>query len=97
MLPHSPMATTWAVALAAISTFTLPDPPTASERALLGRGPTVQAAGSNLRLARPEGPVSAERALLGKPTDRAKQVSANETIQIRAHRTDGLGALLGRP
>jgi len=97
MRHHFLRATTWAVALAAISAFTLPDPPADSERALLGWTPAREAGGSNLRLARPGGQVSAERALLGQPTATEKQVAADQPIQIRSRPVDGASALLGRP
>jgi hypothetical protein len=91
MLRYSLRAASWALALTAISTLPLIDPPAEGERALLGR----TAAGSGtLRLARPEGRVSAGRALLGELTAGANQ--ADETIQIRPRRADGPGALLGR-
>jgi len=96
MLRHSLRATTtWAVALAAVSAFTLTDPPAASERALLGRTSAGQPGSSNLRMARPEGRVSAGRALLGELTD-SEQAAPGEEIQIRSRRADGAGALLGR-
>jgi hypothetical protein len=47
MAPRSLRATTWTLALAAISAFTITDPPT-GERALLGWTPHRQAGSSNL-------------------------------------------------
>jgi hypothetical protein len=96
MIRQSFRATTWAVALAAISTFTLPDPPPDGARALLGWTPPRNVGNSNLRLARPVGPVSAERALLGKLASSEEQAVAGEAIQIRSHAVDGRSALLGQ-
>ena len=97
MRHHSLGAITWTVALAAITAFTLPDPPPDGERALLGWTPVRQAGTSNLRLARPDGQVSAERALLGRSTASENQDAAGEAIQIRSRPIDGASALLGRP
>ena len=96
MLHQSFQATTWAVALAAISAFTLPDPPPDGARALLGWTPASNAGSSNLRLAPPVGSVSAERALLGKLTSGEEQAVAGGAIQIRSHAVDGRSALLGQ-
>lgn len=90
--------TSWAVALGAISTLTLTDPPSgAGEQALLGRTPTREAGSSNLRLARLEPPVSAGRALLGRLVPTEEQVGSDQAIRIRPRRADGQGALLGLP
>ena len=98
MLRHSlSAAATWAVALVAISGFTRTDPPTAGERALLGRTAAHELISSNLRMARPEGRVTAGRALLGELTASEKQAVTGEAIQIRPRRSDGQGALLGQP
>jgi hypothetical protein len=97
MLHQSLRATTWAVALAAISALSPIDPPADAERALLGRTPTHESGSSNLRMTRPEGPVSAGRALLGQRTTSQEAVAADQAIQIRSRRADGPGALLGRP
>jgi hypothetical protein len=95
MLRQSFRATTWAVALAAISALTLPDSPTDGARALLGWTPPSNAGSSNLRLARPLGPVSAERALAGRLTTSEQQAVAGEAIQIRSRAVAGGSALLG--
>jgi len=97
MLRHSlTAAAAGAVALAAISGFTRTDPPSAGERALLGRTAARESVGS-LRMAPPEGRVSAGRALLGEPTASETQAVPGEAIEIRPRRSDGPGALLGRP
>jgi hypothetical protein len=98
MLRHSlSAAAAGAVALAAIAGFTRTDPPSAGERALLGRTAAHESVDSNLRMARPEGRVSAGRALLGEPTASERLAVPGEAIQIRPRRSDGQGALLGRP
>jgi hypothetical protein len=97
MIHHAFRATTWTIALTAISAFVLTEPPADGERALLGRTPARELGTSNLRMARPEGPVSAVRALLGKLTASEEQGVAGEAIQIRPRRVNGPGALLGRP
>lgn len=90
--------TSWAVALGAISTLTLTDPPSgAGEQALLGRTPSREAGSSNLRMAPLEGPVSAGRALLGRLAPAEEPVGSDQAIRIRPRRADGQGALLGRP
>ena len=94
---HSLRATTWAVALAAISTFTLIDLPPDGARALLGWTPPREAGTSNLRLAGTHGQVSAEGAFLGRLVASEKQPAVDEAIQIRPHRIDGSSTLLGRP
>ena len=89
--------TSWAMALGAISAFTLTDPPSDGERALLGRTPTREAGSSNLRMAGLEGEITAGRALLGKLTHSEEQAGSGQAIQVRSRRADGQGALLGRP
>ena len=94
---HSFKAATWAVALAAISAFTLTDPPPNGARALLGWTPLREAGTSSLRLAGTHGQVSAEQALLGTLAASEKQPGVDEAIQIRQHPVDGSSALLRRP
>jgi hypothetical protein len=96
MSPHFLRATTWTLALAAMSALTITDPP-AGERALLGWTPPREAGSSNLGLARTHGQVSPERALLGKLGAGEAQATTDEAIQIRPHPIDGSNALLGRP
>jgi hypothetical protein len=96
MSPRSLRATTWTLALAVMSAFTITDPPE-GERALLGWTPHRQAGSSNLGLTHTHGQVSAERALLGKLGADDAQPTTDEAIQIRPHPIDGSSALLGRP
>jgi hypothetical protein len=94
MSHHSFRATAWATALAAVSAFSLIDPPTAGERALLGRASALEAGSSNLRMARAAGRISPGRALLGAGLE---ELGGGEAIQLRPRNPDGPRALLGTP